>query len=108
MAYLGTERAKEGLHIFLEYVGGGSIANVLAKFGAFSEAVVRRYTAQVLNGLGYLHGEGIIHRDLKCANMLLEHSGRVKLADFGCSKRVVDALSLMKNEASAKEHTTIG
>jgi len=105
VAYLGTERAKGGLHIFLEYVGGGSIAAVLSKFGAFSESVVRRYTSQVLAGLTYLHAEGIIHRDLKCANMLLEHSGMVKLADFGCSKRVADALSMMKSD---KEHTTIG
>lgn len=52
-----------------------------------SESVVRRYTADVLRGLAYLHKHGIIHRDIKGGN-LLEHCGRIKVADFGCSKKV--------------------
>lgn len=50
------------LHIFLEYVPGGSIAAVLQKFGSLSEAAVRAYTKQILQGLAYLHAHQIMHR----------------------------------------------
>lgn len=63
--YLGTERTPDALNILLEYVPGGSIASLLAKFGSFKESVVRVYTKQILMGLEYLHTNGIIHRDIK-------------------------------------------
>ena len=66
----GTERTPEALNIFLEYVPGGSIAALVGKFGGFSEAVIRLYTKQILAGLAYLHGHGIMHRDIKGANIL--------------------------------------
>lgn len=51
----GTEKTEESLNIFLEYVPGGSIASLLAKFGSFKESVIRVYTKQILLGLEYLH-----------------------------------------------------
>lgn len=51
----GTEKGSDALTIFLEYVPGGSIASLLAKFGSFKESVVRVYTKQILQGLEYLH-----------------------------------------------------
>jgi serine/threonine protein kinase len=63
--YLGTERTEDAMYIFLEYVHGGSIAGLLAKFGAFQEAVIRVYTRQILRGLEYLHARSIVHRDIK-------------------------------------------
>ena len=83
-----NKRTVDAIHIFLEYVPGGSIASLLAKFGPFQEPVIRRYTRQILKGLEYLHTRCIMHRDVKGANILVDRRGTVKLADFGASKKV--------------------
>jgi hypothetical protein len=55
--YLGTQRTDDALHIFLEYVSGGSIASLLTRFGPLKEPVIRLYTAQVRGGVGVRGGE---------------------------------------------------
>ncbi|XP_071697618.1 mitogen-activated protein kinase kinase kinase ANP1-like isoform X2 [Rutidosis leptorrhynchoides] len=88
--YLGTVREDSTLNILLEFVPGGSISSLLGKFGPFPETVIRMYTKQLLLGLDYLHGNGIMHRDIKGANILVDNKGCIKLADFGASKQVVE------------------
>lgn len=76
------------LFIIQEWVPNGSVAHLLKKFGPFGEGVVRNYTTQILYGLSYLHANGIIHRDIKGGNILVDDDGIVKLADFGASTRL--------------------
>jgi mitogen-activated protein kinase kinase kinase len=85
--YLGCERKEYGMSIFLEYISGGSVGSCLRKHGRFEEPVVRSLTRQTLCGLEYLHREGILHRDLKADNILLDVDGTCKISDFGISKK---------------------
>ena len=85
--YLGCERKEFSISIFLEYISGGSVGSCLRKHGKFEEPVVSSLTRQTLNGLAYLHSEGILHRDLKSDNLLLDLDGTCKISDFGISKR---------------------
>ncbi|XP_017235006.1 MAP3K epsilon protein kinase 1-like isoform X4 [Daucus carota subsp. sativus] len=91
--YLGSSKTKSHLHIILEYVENGSLANIIkpTKFGPFPESLVAVYIAQVLEGLVYLHEQGVIHRDIKGANILLTKEGLVKLADFGVATKLTEA-----------------
>lgn len=85
--YHGAEMDKKYLHIFQEWVPGGSLCTMLSKFGSFRRPVLRNYLSQILKGLAYLHDQRVMHRDLKGSNVLVNDAGIVKLADFGSSKR---------------------
>jgi len=79
---------KKALFFILEFVEGGSLYKLLKKFGDFPESLISIYVGQVLDGLSYLHGKGIVHRDIKGGNILITKDGLVKLADFGTAKSV--------------------
>jgi serine/threonine protein kinase len=86
--YYGSETVDDKLYIYLEYVSGGSIHKLLQEYGQLGEQAIRSYTQQILSGLAYLHAKNTVHRDIKGANILVDPSGRVKLADFGMAKHV--------------------
>ncbi|KAF7297578.1 Cytokinesis protein sepH [Mycena kentingensis (nom. inval.)] len=81
--YKGFVKTREYLYIILEFCENGSLHNILKRFGKFPENLVAVYISQVLEGLMYLHDQGVIHRDIKGANLLTNKDGTVKLADFG-------------------------
>ncbi|CAA6671299.1 unnamed protein product [Spirodela intermedia] len=80
-------------NLFLEYVPGGSLAELAKRRGGLDERTISGYTRGILSGLSYLHSAGIVHCDLKGHNVLVvgagdeEDDGGVKLADFGCARR---------------------
>lgn len=75
------------LCIVLEYMENGSLSSVVKHFGTCSEPVCGMYVRQVLSGLDYLHTQGVLHRDIKGANILTTKEGVAKLADFGLAAR---------------------
>ncbi|SCU77677.1 LAFA_0A02850g1_1 [Lachancea sp. 'fantastica'] len=85
--YLGFENKNHFYSLFLEYVAGGSVGSLIRTFGCFEEALVRFLVVQVLRGLSYLHSKGILHRDMKADNLLLDVDGVCKISDFGISKK---------------------
>jgi len=80
---LGYHRAEPNLYLMLEYAENGSLLKIIKDHGPLSEVNTACFTKQVLQALVYLHARGVIHRDLKAANILLNRKGDVKLADFG-------------------------
>ncbi|KAJ5502163.1 Armadillo-like helical [Penicillium fimorum] len=85
--YHGFVKSVETLNIILEYCENGSLHSIAKNFGRFPENLVGLYMSQVLHGLLYLHEQGVIHRDIKGANILTTKEGLVKLADFGVASR---------------------
>lgn len=69
------------------YCENGSLHSICKNFGKFPENLVALYMTQVLSGLVYLHDQGVIHRDIKGANILTTKEGLVKLADFGVATK---------------------
>ncbi|CAN0892567.1 Mitogen-activated protein kinase kinase kinase 1 [Linum grandiflorum] len=78
------EQDASNLYIFLELVTKGSLLSLYQTYHLDSQ--VSAYTRQILHGLKYLHDRDVVHRDIKCANILVDANGSVKLADFGLAK----------------------
>ncbi|XP_053304774.1 ribosomal protein S6 kinase alpha-5-like [Spea bombifrons] len=74
------------LHLILDYVSGGELFTHLFQRDNFSEDAVRFYSGEIILALEHLHKLGIVYRDIKLENILLDSDGHVVLTDFGLSK----------------------
>ncbi|RAH47404.1 kinase-like protein [Aspergillus brunneoviolaceus CBS 621.78] len=73
---------KGDLHSVMEYCGGGSLQTLLLRTGKLSAVEADCFFKQLLRGVSFLHGEGIVHRRLRAENVLLTVNGAVKVAHF--------------------------
>lgn len=74
----------------MEFLERGSLADEIKKSGAINLKKSRSCAKQILAALIYIHQKSIIHRDIKCANCLLDQNENVKLSDFGLATRFVE------------------
>ncbi|KAG8199935.1 hypothetical protein JTE90_006182 [Oedothorax gibbosus] len=74
------------LHLVLDYVSGGELFTHLYQRDHFTEDEVRIYVGEIILALEHLHKLGIIYRDIKLENILLDSEGHIVLTDFGLSK----------------------
>jgi hypothetical protein len=101
-AHYGSYFKGDELFIVMELADGGTVGDFPAAFNrGLRETEVQQIMLGSLRGLDYMHSSGIIHRDIKGANILLGADGEVKLADFGVSY-------LFESHNGAKAKTFIG
>src|SRR5439155_1613087 len=83
-------RDPEGAYLVMRWLRGGSLRQALER-GPWNLEPASRLLAQVAAALGYAHRQGVVHRDVKPANVLLDEEGNAYLSDFGIARRLADA-----------------
>jgi serine/threonine-protein kinase len=86
VSVLTAERQDNVFFIVMEYVAGETLENLIIRDGALDLTRALDFTCQICNALDYAHNQGVIHRDLRPANVLISETGLVKVADFGTSR----------------------
>ena len=87
-------QSDEKLYLVTDYYNGGSLFYHLRKSRGFPEPRARFYGAELVLALDHLHSNGVIYRDLKLENILMDHLGHIALTDFGLSKEnITDVFS---------------
>ncbi|KAG2234695.1 hypothetical protein INT48_004133 [Thamnidium elegans] len=76
---------KDRVYLVMEYVGNSDLYSVLMEKKQFTEAEVVRYILQLTDAVKYMHSLGVIHRDIKLENILVNKNNMLKIADFGWS-----------------------
>ena len=81
----------DGPYLVLEYLGGGSLRDLLDRGVRLSHSQAAQLGTEVAQGLAYAHARGLVHRDIKPANLLFDEEGRVRVADFGVARALAEA-----------------
>lgn len=70
----------------MPFIRGGELYKIFKARKRLAEPVVKFYAMQIILAVGYLHSKGIMHRDLKLENILVDQNGYLKLIDYGLAK----------------------
>ncbi|KAI1384327.1 uncharacterized protein F4822DRAFT_434261 [Hypoxylon trugodes] len=84
--------------IVLEYASGGELFDYILNHRYLKDSPARRLFAQLISGVGYLHKKGIVHRDLKLENLLLDRNRNIIITDFGFANTFDPADELTEEE----------
>lgn len=95
---------EDRLCFVMEYVNGGELFFHLSKERQFTEERTKFYGAEIISAIDYLHKRGIIYRDLKLENLLLDKDGHIKIADFGLCKEDIEYGKFTKTFCGTPEY----
>ena len=82
-------QSSRNLFLVMPFMPGGDLHSLLKNLGCLEEHICCQYASEIVLALRYLHQKGVIHRDLKPDNCLIDHQGHIKLTDFGLSEQAV-------------------
>src|SRR6516225_1393877 len=101
-------RLDDGFYIVMELVEGQPLSEMARATRLSTEAVIR-YGVQIADALAHAHDRQIVHRDLKGANVIISHDGRVKVLDFGLARRLNEATidAMTRSQASIERDRSI-
>lgn len=91
-----TGEDEDGPFIVLELVEGETLADLLSREGSLDVPATVAIVRQIADALDYAHGEGVIHRDVKPANLIVASDGKVQLTDFGIARSADDPTTMTK------------
>ena len=94
ITFYGAFYREGSITIALEYMDGGSLANVIDQVGIMPESVLASVAYQILWGMAYLKHEKRVHRDIKPSNILINSKGEVKLSDFGIAAELQSSIAM--------------
>ncbi|CDR96223.1 protein kinase domain containing protein, putative [Babesia bigemina] len=99
---IDTFRDNDNVYLLYEYAKGGELWEEIKNVGVQDKYVSRVMVGQLLNGIEYIHNRGIVHRDLKCENVVID-GGVLKIIDFGTSKFVEQRDVMEQNDEAYNE-----
>mmetsp|Transcript_19339 Transcript_19339/g.60805 ORF Transcript_19339/g.60805 Transcript_19339/m.60805 type:complete len:937 (-) Transcript_19339:160-2970(-) len=95
MQFIKTFQDSKNVYFLTEFLGGGELFYAIREIGRLTKPQAQFYGGSMVLALEYLHASGIMYRDLKPENVLLDLRGNAKLVDFGCCKKALQACTLV-------------
>eukprot|EP00927_Polykrikos_kofoidii_P025265 TRINITY_DN22732_c0_g1_i1.p1 TRINITY_DN22732_c0_g1~~TRINITY_DN22732_c0_g1_i1.p1 ORF type:complete len:1053 (+),score=179.66 TRINITY_DN22732_c0_g1_i1:334-3159(+) len=95
MQFIKTFQDSHHVYFLTEFLGGGDLFLAIRKIGALNKLQSQFFAGSISLGIEYLHARGIMYRDLKPENVLMDFQGCAKLVDFGCCKKEMRTSTLI-------------
>ncbi|XP_022173270.1 testis-specific serine/threonine-protein kinase 3-like [Myzus persicae] len=74
------------VYIIMEYAENGSLLDIIKRDGKIDDDRARKWFMELVNAIEYCHSKGVVHRDIKCENLLMDTNYNIKLSDFGFAR----------------------
>jgi serine/threonine protein kinase len=97
--YYGIAIERSKIYILMEFNGEGTLEKLLNSGRIENEETIKKYSREILEGIKYLHSQGIIHRDIKPSNILFGPKNQIKISGFTCVGMETDSTGLDEDKS---------